>query len=82
MSNKNNICNLNAERNTMTVAEAARYVGVSKDLIYKMVREGESRLFELGKEEYCLEKTQSTNGCVVKKYPMTLEMRSGRGEYS
>lgn len=56
MSNKNNICNLNAERNTMTVAEAARYVGVSKDLIYKMVREGGIPFVRIGKRRILFRK--------------------------
>lgn len=36
-------------RNTMTVVEIADYIGVSKDLIYKMVRQQEIPFARVGK---------------------------------
>lgn len=37
------------QRRTIKVAEAAEYIGVSKDTIYKLVREGEIPHIRLGK---------------------------------
>ncbi|WP_226655836.1 helix-turn-helix domain-containing protein [Pseudalkalibacillus hwajinpoensis] len=35
-------------RKTLTVQEAAAYIGVSKDLIYQLVREGSIPYFKVG----------------------------------